>query len=153
MKKTFFTILFIASIHHSFSQNDEVKTVINTFFEGLHTADTTLINSVISKNILMQTTFINSKGESILRSSTKKNFFTTLLSKKEEDVWFEKLLSVEIKIDGNIASVWIPYEFYLNDIFSHCGANSFQLYYNNNNHWEIIYIIDTRRKKDCKSKL
>ncbi|WP_298262924.1 nuclear transport factor 2 family protein [uncultured Lutibacter sp.] len=153
MKKTFFTILFIASIHHSFSQNDEVKTVINTFFEGLHTADTTLINSVISKNILMQTTFINSKGESILRSSTKKDFFTTLLSKKEEDVWFEKLLSVEIKIDGNIASVWIPYEFYLNDIFSHCGANSFQLYYNNNNHWEIIYIIDTRRKKDCKSKL
>ncbi|MFD0761403.1 nuclear transport factor 2 family protein [Lutibacter aestuarii] len=153
MKKTFFTILFIASIHHSFSQNDEVKTVINTFFEGLHTADTTLINSVISKNILMQTTFTNSKGESILRSSTKKDFFTTLLSKKEEDVWFEKLLSVEIKIDGNIASVWIPYEFYLNDIFSHCGANSFQLYYNNNNHWEIIYIIDTRRKKDCKSKL
>ncbi|WP_298287749.1 nuclear transport factor 2 family protein [uncultured Lutibacter sp.] len=153
MKKTFFTILFITSIHHSFSQNDEVKTVIITFFEGLHTADTTLINSVISKNILMQTTFINSKGESILRSSTKKDFFTTLLSKKEEDVWFEKLLSVEIKIDGNIASVWIPYEFYLNDIFSHCGANSFQLYYNNNNHWEIIYIIDTRRKKDCKSKL
>jgi len=153
VKKALFTILFIISIHHSFSQSDEVKAVINTFFKGLHTADTTLINSTISKDILMQTTFVNSKGENILRNSTKNDFFRTLTRKKEEDIWFEKLLSLEIKIDGNIASVWTPYEFYLNDIFSHCGVNSFQLYYNNNNHWEIIYIIDTRRKKDCKTKL
>ena len=32
-----------------------------------------------------------------------------------------------ITTDGNIASVWAPYEFYLDDVFSHCGTNLFFL--------------------------
>ena len=56
---------------------------------------------------------------------------------------------MDIKIDGNLASVWTPYEFYLDNNFSHCGVNSFQLF-NNNGNWEIIYIVDTRKKLGCK---
>ena len=58
---------------------------------------------------------------------------------------FEKLLLYDIKIDGNLASVWTPYEFYFNEKFSHCGANSFQLF-NNNGKWEIIYLVDMRKR-------
>ena len=60
------------------------------------------------------------------------------------------LIPKYIKIDGNLASVWTPSEFYYNGNFSHCGANSFQLF-NNNGKWQIIYIVDMRRRDNCKA--
>ncbi len=48
-----------------------------------------------------------------------------------------------------MANVWAPYEFYLNNDFSHCGVNSFQLFFDGIQ-WKIIYLIDTRRKQGCK---
>jgi hypothetical protein len=32
-----------------------------------------------------------------------------------------------IKVDGPLAIVWTPYQFYYNGTFSHCGVNSFQM--------------------------
>lgn len=53
-----------------------------------------------------------------------------------------------ILIDGNLASVWTDYKFYIDDQFSHCGVNSFQLFKGKDG-WKVIYIIDTRRKENC----
>lgn len=87
---------------------------------------------------------------SVLRTESKSDFWGAVPKKEPTTVWFEKLLSFTINIDQNLASVWTPYEFYLNDNFSHCGVNSFQLF-NNNGNREIIYIVDTRKKKGCNS--
>jgi hypothetical protein len=58
----------------------------------------------------------------------------------------ERILNYNVQIDGNLAHVWTPYEFYINDQLSHIGTNSFTLY-NDNGKWQIIHLIDTRRKK------
>lgn len=58
----------------------------------------------------------------------------------------EKLIDYKVEIDGNLAHVWTPYEFYVNDKLSHIGANAFTLY-NDDGKWVIIHLIDTRRKK------
>jgi hypothetical protein len=60
----------------------------------------------------------------------------------------ERILDYHIQIDGNLASVWTPYRFYVNENFSHCGVNSFQLVKMKEG-WKIVYIIDTRRKEPC----
>ncbi|MBT8322548.1 MAG: nuclear transport factor 2 family protein, partial [Eudoraea sp.] len=60
----------------------------------------------------------------------------------------ERIHSYQISIDGPMANAWTPYEFWLNDQFSHCGVNSFQLI-NDGSSWKIIYLIDTRRREDC----
>ena len=128
----------------------QVKNVISTFFDGLHKGDSTLLKSTLHKNIKIQTTFTNKKGEKQLRTQSKENLLKGVASKKPSDEYFEKLLSYTIKIDGNLASVWTPYEFYLNGKFLHCGANSFQLFHNNGK-WEIIYLVDMRRRGSCKA--
>lgn len=132
------------------SEKTAVKNVIETFFDGLHTGDSTLIKTTLHKDIKIQTTFTNTKGKNILKLETKKTLLTNIAAKKPETVYEEKLLSVDIKIDGNLASVWTPYEFYLNGKFSHCGANSFQLF-NNNGIWEIIYLVDMRKRENCEA--
>jgi len=148
MKKHIFFLLLFIIVNYSYSQNEQdevlIKNTINTFFEGLHNGDTLLINQSINNTLKLQTAYVNKQGVNVLRTETKKNFLQSISKKKKDDVWFEKLMSITIKIDGNLASVWTPYEFYLNSKFSHCGVNSFQLF-NNNGNWEIIYLVDTRR--------
>jgi hypothetical protein len=60
----------------------------------------------------------------------------------------EKLNGYEIKVDGDLASAWTPYEFYVGEEFSHCGVNSFQLLKTADG-WKIFHIVDTRRKDNC----
>lgn len=152
----FLLLLFLLLANYSYSQNDTreklINNTINTFFEGLHKGDTLLINQTISSTLKLQTVFVNKKGENILKTESKNDFLQSVANKVKEDIWFEKLISISIKIDGNLASVWTPYEFYFNNEFSHCGVNSFQLF-NNNGNWEIIYLADTRRKEGCKSSI
>jgi len=130
------------------AQSDAIKNTISTFFEGLQSSDTIIVNSVIHKDLIMQTIYLNNEGKSNLKTASKSQFLKDIATKKKEDVWFEKLLSYTIQVDENLATVWTPYEFYFNQKFSHCGVNSFQLFFNDE-YWEIISIIDTRRKDNC----
>ena len=54
----------------------------------------------------------------------------------------------EVRIDGDLATVWIPFAFYLGEDFSHCGINAVQLA-RLDARWQIIHIADTRRRTNC----
>ncbi|WP_440120582.1 nuclear transport factor 2 family protein [Tenacibaculum sp. Ill] len=154
MQKIFtLLIVFVLTTMVSAQENSEkkaIKNTIETFFEGLHKGDSTLVSSTLNSTINIQTTFTNKEGKKVLVTESKAKLLTNIANKKPEHTYLEKLLSWDIKVDGNLASVWTPYEFYLNDKFSHCGANSFQLF-NNNGKWEIIYLVDMRRRDNCKA--
>lgn len=151
------SIVFIIVLVFSLSVNaqdksaeKEVKKVIETFFEGLHKGDSTLMASTLHKDIKIQTTSSMREPNGLLQTDSKAKLLTAIANKNPEHVYLEKLLSYTIKIDGNIASVWTPYEFYFNNNFSHCGANSFQLFKNETS-WKIIYLVDMRRRDKCRA--
>lgn len=154
MNKTVVTLLiFMGSLAvnaQKESENAAIKSVIETFFKGLQNGDTITMKPTLHKEIKIQTTGTNPKGVNFLMTSKKESLLVNIAKKNPNVTYEEKLLSYDIKIDGNLASVWTPYEFYLNGKFSHCGANSFQLY-NNNGAWEIIYLVDMRRRNNCKA--
>jgi hypothetical protein len=132
------------------TEKQAIKKVIETFFEGLHKGDSTIMETTLHKEIKIQTTATNREQVKFLKTESRQQLLTNIANKKPTDVYKEKLLSYDIKVDGNLASVWTPYEFYYNGNFSHCGANSFQLF-NNNGTWEIIYLVDMRRRNGCKA--
>ena len=132
------------------TDKEAIKKVIETFFEGLHKGDSAIMEPTLHKDIKIQTTRNNREGEKLLLTEDRKQLLINVSKKKPTDIYEEKLLSYDIKVDGNLASVWTPYEFYFNGNFSHCGANSFQLF-NNNGTWQIIYLVDMRRRGDCKA--
>ena len=142
-------LVFTNPIEAQQSQEDKIKEVISLFFEGLQSGDTLKIKQTISDKLILQTTFINKDGKSVLKNESVSTFLNSVASKKNEDNWEERLLSYHIQIDDNMANVWTPYKFYLNNKFSHCGVNSFQMF-NDGEQWRIIYLIDTRRKQECK---
>lgn len=131
------------------NKEQEIKELITVFFNGLQSGDTLILSKTLRVDAVLQTAYYNEQGESILRSEKRSDFLKAIAAKNPEDIWEEKLLSYTINIDRNMAHVWTPYEFYFNTNFSHCGVNSFQLFYDGKK-WQIIYLIDTRKRETCK---
>lgn len=137
----------------TFSQNvfseGDAKKIIDTFFEGFHKGDTLLMKSVMADAMIMQTAYTDKNGQHKLNNDDPTGFLNTIANRSAEQKWDERLLGYKVEIDGNLAHVWTPYEFWFNENFSHCGANSFTLARFDDG-WKIIHIIDSRRKENCK---
>jgi nitrate/TMAO reductase-like tetraheme cytochrome c subunit len=143
MKKSFLIICLIVTTSFQ-AQNQEIQKVIETFFEGFHAKDTVKMKSVCSDKIILQSIMENAK-EAKLSDESAKEFYNSIATIPSDFKFEEKILSYSIQVDGTMAHVWTPYEFYINDKFSHSGVNAFTLF-KENGIWKIIYCIDTRRK-------
>lgn len=144
MKFLIFLALFSLS-SSIFAQNSNPKKVVDDFFTAFHAKDTLTLKQLCYPNIIMRT-IANTKEGNKLREEKFDLFLNSIASIPNNMIIFEKLLDYKVEIDGNLAHVWTPYEFYVNDKLSHIGANAFTLY-NDNGKWQILHLIDTRRKK------
>ncbi|WP_040280096.1 nuclear transport factor 2 family protein [Psychroserpens damuponensis] len=143
----FCIIIFIHTL--SFSQTteqDKVKATIQQFFEGFHKQDSIMILQTVHKDIKMQSIAKNREGVTVLNTSDFSSFLKSIVSIPKEKTFRETILEYSIQVDGHMAHIWTPYNFYFDGNFSHCGVNSFQLF-KEKGQWKIIYLIDTRRKK------
>jgi Putative lumazine-binding len=127
---------------------DSVKATVNNMFAAMRNADSAALVNSFSETAVLQTISRNKEGKTIVRTENISGFGANIskLPKGDAD---ERITFGAIHIDGPMASVWTPYEFYFKGNFSHCGVNSFQLV-RMNGEWKIQYIIDTRRKDNCK---
>lgn len=138
-----FFILMSSFIQAQTSEENLIKTAVNSLFDGMRTSDSVKINQAFSKTAILQT--IKKNGE--VKNENVKAFISNI-SKVQKGALDERITFSNILIDGSLASVWTPYEFYYLGKFSHCGVNSFQLV-KTDNVWKIQYIIDTRRQDNC----
>lgn len=143
MKKIYFyfLLLWFSNIE---AQNQEVQKTIETFFEGFHSRDTLVLQSVCSEKLILQSIKEGAEGN-ILTDEQPNEFFKSIAGIPNDIQFLEKILSYSIQIDGSMAQVWTPYEFYVNDKLSHKGVNVFTLFKEKES-WKLIYLIDTRRK-------
>ena len=137
-------LFILVSISGFGQQNQDVEKPIRNLFLGMKNADAELVKSAFTEHAVLQT--ITKDGS--VKGDSLQDFITSVSKFSKGDL--EERITIEaIHTDGNLASVFTPYSFYLKGKLSHCGANSFQLV-KQNNEWKIQYIIDTRRKDNCK---
>lgn len=144
MKALSFALVFLLTLGVQ-GQEIEVKQTIATFFEGFHQRDTLKIQSVCSKTLRLQSSIETKLKGNRLIDEAPEAYFKSIAKMPESLHFEERLLNYSIQIDNSMATVWIPYEFYLENQLSHSGVNVFVLF-NDNGVWKIIYIIDTRRR-------
>ena len=143
MQRIVFVLLVVFS-SSLYSQNEEVKDVIVTFFKGFHAKDSTIIKSVCAENMILQSIAESSKGSQI-NNQNPQDFYRSIATIPSTMLFEERVLEYSIQVDGAMAHVWTPYEFYVNNKLSHKGVNAFTLF-KDNGLWKIVYLIDTRRK-------
>jgi len=143
----FFTLSYagMAQPANVTSPDKEIKKVIQTLFDGIRKGDSAMVRSVFYPGCRLQTTYVDKKtGKPALRDDSI-DAFVKAVGTPHTEVWDERLAGYEIKTDDNLAMAWTPYEFYIDNKFSHRGVNVFQLFRSENG-WKIISIADTRRK-------
>ncbi len=140
------TMLFAVSLHAQTTE-DSVKAVINNLFTAMKTADSVAVKNVFSDWAVLQTISRNKEGGTMIRTDEVAGF-ASFVGKSTKGDADERISFGAVHIDGALASVWTPYQFYYKGNFSHCGVNSFQLV-RINGQWKIQYLIDTRRKENC----
>lgn len=149
MRFIFILLLSLMTGHKAFPQSteDSVKATVNNLFIAMRKADAGMLRSVFHDKAIMQTISRNKEGETSIANESIDDFAASI-SKLKKDSADERIVFETIKVDGPLAIVWTPYNFYYNGKFSHCGVNSFQLIRLNSG-WKIQYLIDTRRRTGC----
>jgi hypothetical protein len=144
----FFVFLFSAFLNAQDEEAGEVQRTIENFFKGFHQKDSSLVMETVDREVILQTISTTAKGENLVRTEDFREFISSISSIPDSVKFKEVINDYRIMVDGPMATAWTPYEFWLNEEFSHCGVNSFQLV-KQQEIWKIIYLIDTRRKDNC----
>lgn len=127
------------------SEESNIRYLLTEFFVAMKAKNTQVIQDSFHSEAVMHTT-LGKGGYATLGHAKVADFLTRVGT--SQAVLDEEILSIEIRIDGNMAHAWTPYKFYVDGNFSHCGVNSFQLIKTEMG-WKIVHIIDTRRKEGC----
>ena len=113
MKYFFIVLTLLTSVSFTQAQSteDSVKAVINNLFTAMKNADPVLLKSCFADSAVMQTISRNKEGKVVVRNDGVEGFIN-FISKEKPGAADERIGFDVIRIDGPLASVWTPYNFY-----------------------------------------
>jgi hypothetical protein len=139
--------LLLVTFANAQKTEDSVKAAVNKLFIAMAMADSVGIIHSFTESGLLQS--ISEKDGKTTVETDKVTEFAHIIGGLQKNDADEQIKFNTIKIDGPLAFVWAPYNFFYKGKFSHCGVDCFQVV-RMNGEWKIQYIIDTRRKDGCK---
>ena len=113
MKKFLFLLISTFSFAQEISEKEVVKP-IESLFKAMKFADSLGVKNAFSSSVIMQTFGKNNE----IRTEKVEGFAKQVGAAKVGDL-DERFTISKILIDGNMASVWVPYQFYYKGNFSH----------------------------------
>ena len=121
MRIVLFTILFAVQ---SPTEREAVLKVVQTFFDTMTAKDVDGAREILVPQGRFHAT--NLRGDKRPdRSFAVEEYLADLHASKQ--VMRERIWNPEVRIHGRIATVWAPYDFWIDGKFSHCGIDAFDL--------------------------
>ena len=106
------------------AEEKAVLAAVQGFFDSMVTKDAGAAKKILIPEGRLFSVRVQD-GKKIVRSSSNQDFIDGLA--KSDAAWLERMWDPEVKIRGDIATVWTPYDFHINGKFSHCGIDAFDL--------------------------
>jgi hypothetical protein len=151
MKKNILLLFLLMSASTSFSQsdNDEIMKVVNGLFSAMKASNEQGINACFTEAASMQSMSVGKDGKIILSTFLATNFAAGM-AKRAVGAADERVITkgLSININNGLASAWVPYEFYLDNKFSHCGIDIFTLV-KKEGQWKISNLTYNMIKDGC----
>lgn len=126
------------------TERPAVLAVIDSFFVALNSGDSAAIAKTLAPNASLRSL---EKGK--INTTPIGTFIMAIGMKPRRNEWKEVTWTKQVHIDGELATVWTDYSFFLDGNLSHCGANHFLLTKDATKGWLIHDIMDTRRTENC----
>jgi hypothetical protein len=143
------SLSFIVTVSIGQSKDEgSITRLIEQLFEGMKKGDSTMVRTAFTKDVSLATVYRSKAGEPAIHFEKSLDDFVKAVGTPHTGVWTEEYWNLKIQIDGDFASAWCDYAFYLDHTFSHCGVDVFHLFKSKDG-WKIFHLADTRRKENC----
>jgi putative lumazine-binding protein len=120
-----------------------VEAVIKRLFDGMRARDTAMMRSTMDSSARL----IGVDTAGVIRVTPVDRWFAGV-ARPRPQIFDERIYDPQIQIDQELAQVWVKYDFFLGDTFSHCGIDAFMLSKRRDG-WKITQIADTRKQGSC----
>lgn len=129
----------------------DVQNTVQKLFDAMRNNDSATLHTIFATNARLLS--VASEEGNIKVYETSSADFITAVGQPKSEVWNEVIWSYSIELNNEIASVWCPYTFFLEQNghkqLLHCGVNSIELLLSNDG-WQITQITDTRSETGCR---
>jgi hypothetical protein len=126
------------------SDERDVLAVVQKFFDAMATCDGGAARSLSMPEGRLYR--LEPGADTGVRSSTFEEFSASL--QKCGRQMLERMWAPQVRVHKGIASVWAPYDFWLNGAFSHCGIDSFDLAKTPDG-WKLTGGVYTTERTGC----
>lgn len=134
------TILFALQIP---TEREAVLEAVQVFFDTMTSKDVAGAREILVPQSRFQA--VNLRGDTRPdRSFASEEYLADLQASKQ--VMRERIWNPDVRIHGRIATVWAPYDFWIDGKFSHCGIDAFDLVKTDKG-WRIaggVYTLESK---------
>ncbi len=124
------------------SAASQVTAPIQNLFDAMRAHDSEKLKAQFTSNALLQ----RAQADGTV-TTTQIERFAQIVGESTSYL-DEHLLAMNVHQSDNVATVFTPFAFYLDNKLSHCGINSFQLVKTQYG-WKIHYLIDNKHPGNC----
>jgi hypothetical protein len=124
-----------------------VIAAMQRLFDAMRAQDTAAIRALAHPELRI---FVpgDQNGTPSLRVSTIRQFMDQIAASQVR--LDERAVDPDVRIDGNLASLWTYYDFYRGQDFSHCGVDAFHFARTEAGTWQIVGLAYTTRRQGCR---
>ena len=135
-----------------FDDKSRVLAAVQKLFDGVTAKDGDTMRAVLDRDARLVRTETRN-GAPQTRPMSAGDFVTRILE-HEGPALREKIWNPEVRVADNLATVWVPYAFYVGDRLTHCGEDAIQLAKTDLGWpgWKILAMADTQRTEGCDPK-
>lgn len=158
MKRWYLLCLFAVLMFSARAQQEQVFSseeaapvqVVKDIFAGMAEGDSAKVRAGFRENPVFFSVFRTGKGEHVLHSDpTGFEKWLESIGTPHDAAYNEELYDIEVRMDGDLAMVWMKYALFVGQDFHHCGIDLFQLNRDAEGQWKTFQLSDTKRKSDC----
>jgi Putative lumazine-binding len=139
-------VFLISSAVPQSADRDDVLQAMRVMFDGLARRDTALMATVLEPGARLVQTFSGDGGPQM--RSVPMTDFLAAVGNPEGPPMEERYWDPDVRIQDNLATVWVRYAFFVAGELSHCGEDTFQLARTADG-WKIVALADTQRREAC----
>jgi hypothetical protein len=127
----------------SSAERDAVLKAVQAFFDTMTARDVDGARQVLQPQGRFHAMRMRD-GKPDVRAFSNEEYFADLQASKQK--MQERIWNPEIRINGLIAIMWAPYDFWIDGKYSHCGIDGFDLIKTEDG-WKIaggVYTVETK---------
>ena len=128
------------------SDADAILQVVDDLFDAMRAKDGETLERIFHPNTRLITAGTDAAGTPEVTEIPIARFVSSVLS--SSSYLDERTYNPVVRVNGNLGTVWVDYDFFANGEFSHCGADAFMMGRSSGG-WQIVQIAHTMVREGC----